>query len=320
MKNTIIHGITFLIITTLLSPALKSQSYDMDDLCDDSLFPFVPLSEYRDTQIETRLLNQLNRNKNWKRLISHKKMAVGLVDLQDAENIKFSCINCDHMMYAASLPKIAILLSAMHAFEDGTLKETGDILNDLQLMISRSDNQASTRMIDRLTFEKIESVLTNPEYCLYDEELGGGLWVGKRYASQGKRNPEPLKGLSHAATVRQICRFYYLMARGELVNKKRSDQMLEIMVDPTLHHKFVNTLDQIAPKARVYRKSGSWKTFHSDSVLVWGPDGRQYILTAMVDDPSGERIMRQLPREIEFLLNSIQKDRRLGLTLNISNP
>ena len=74
--------------------------------------------------------------------------------------------------------------------------------------------------------------------------------------------------------------------------------MLEIMKNPALHHKFVNTLDKIAPKADVYRKSGSWKSYHSDSALVWGPK-RRYIIVALIDDNSGETIIRNLVQPLE---------------------
>lgn len=274
---------------------------------DPAEFSLIPLAEYHDEIFENKLNIQLTKNKRWEGLIQNKKMAVGLVDLSQEGEARFACINCDHMMYAASLPKIAILLAAVQSFEDESLEETPTVKKDLRLMISKSDNRASTRMIDRLGFEKIEAVLRDGHYQLYDEQKGGGLWVGKRYASQGRRYPEPMKGLSHAATVRQICRFYYLMYKGELVNETRSKQMLEIMSNPDLKHKFVNTLSTIAPQAKLYRKSGSWRTYHSDSVLVLGPK-RKYILTALVDDPSGESIMRKLVNDVEIVLRA-QKDR-----------
>jgi beta-lactamase class A len=189
----------------------------------------------------------------------------------------------------------------MDAIENGELKDTKEVRNDLRLMISKSNNQASTRMIDRLGYDKIEAVLRAPKTMLYDEEAGGGLWVGKRYASGGKRHPEPLKGLSHAATTKQVCSFYYQLVMGNLVSSERSQEMLEVMKDPALHHKFVNVLDVIAPKAKVYRKSGSWKNFHSDSALVWGPD-RKYIIVALIDDGYGEQIMRNLVRPLDRVL------------------
>ena len=262
-----------------------------------------PLTKLVDTSLQFHLEEEILSNQSWSHWISQKKMALGVVDLSDPEKIRFARINGNHMMYAASLPKIAILLAAMDAIDKGELIETSEVKKDMRLMISKSDNAASTRMIDRIGYAKIEAVMTDPKYAFYDEHNGGGLWVGKRYGGGGDTNREPLKQLSHAASVNQVCRFYYLLANGKLVNEKRSKQMLGIMENPELHHKFVNTLDVIAPSARLFRKSGSWKTYHSDSILVWGKDpNRRYILVALVDDPDGEQIIRNLVKPIEKVL------------------
>ncbi len=261
-----------------------------------------PLRNLIDLSLQDHLMAELKLNKKWKRLIEQKKMAVGLVDLSDPLNVKYAAVNGNVMMYAASLPKIAVLLAAEDAFEKGELQETEEIKEDLRQMICRSNNDAATRMIDRLGYEKIKEVLTDPVYDLYDVDYGGGLWVGKRYAKYGDRYPEPIKGLSHAATVSQVCRYYYLLAYGKLVSYERSKEMLVMMVNPELHHKFVNTLDKAAPRAKLYRKSGTWKNFHTDSVLVWGPDWRRYILVALIEDPDGEKICRDLVTEVEKVL------------------
>lgn len=266
---------------------------------------FKPLQSVFSSRLQSNLEKQLMANPQWKRLIEQKKMAVGIVDLNDPNNAKFARVNGNYMMYAASLPKIAILLTAMDAIDKGELKETAEVKKDMRLMISKSDNQASTRMIDRVGYEKIEAVMTDPKYEFYDQQQGGGLWVGKRYGGGGDTNREPLKNLSHAATVTQVCRYYYLLANGQLVNEKRSKQMLNIMENPELHHKFVNTLDQIAPTARLFRKSGSWRTYHSDSILVWGNEpNRRYILVALIDDASGEQIIRDLVKPVERALRN----------------
>ncbi len=271
------------------------------------------LTSLHDFTLQKDLEKEILKNPTWKNLIDKKKMSVGVVDLSNPKAAKFARINGDYMMYAASLPKIAVLLASVDAIENGELKETDEIKTDMRLMISKSNNQATTRMIDRVGYEKIESVLTDPKYEFYDEDKGGGLWVGKRYGGGGDTNREPLKNLSHAASVTQVCRFYYLLANGKLVNEKRSKQMLDIMVNPDLHHKFVNTIEQIAPLAKLYRKSGSWKTYHSDSILVWGknPD-RRYILVALIDDPNGEQIIRNLVKPIEKIL----KTEKLQLATN----
>ena len=91
------------------------------------------------------------------------------------------------------------------------------------------------------------------------------------------------------------------MAYGKLINYERSGQMLELMADPQLHHKFVSYLENAAPQARLYRKSGTWRTFHADSVLVWGPE-RKYILVALIDDAEGEKILRDMVMVVDKML------------------
>ncbi|MHA7942802.1 serine hydrolase [Formosa sp. 3Alg 14/1] len=263
---------------------------------------FRPLDLYSDTEFTSVLQKEIYKNSSWKQLIQDKKMAIGVIDLSNPEFPRFANLNGKEMMYAASLPKIAVLLAAEDAIEHGELKDTPEVKSDMRLMISKSNNQATTRMIDRVGFQKIEDVLTSEQYHLYDKDNGGGLWVGKRYAASGATNREPLKNLSHAATAEQVCRFYYLMLHGKLVNQKRSKHMLDMMENPELHHKFVNTLEKIAPDARLFRKSGSWKNWHADSVLVWDAE-RKYILVALIENPNGEQIIRNLISPIEKAIN-----------------
>lgn len=256
-----------------------------------------------DPAFQSDLEKAIGANPRWKRLVDQRRMAVGLVDLSDPYNPMYARLNGNVMMYAASLPKIAILLATMDALEKGELEDTPEIREKMHLMISRSSNTASTELMDLLGYEKIESVLTDPRYDLYDENYGGGLWVGKRYAKTGERYPDPLRGISHGATVTQVCRYYYLMAYGKLISFERSKEMLDLMANPELHHKFVANLEKIAPNARLYRKSGTWKNFHADSVLVWGPE-RRYILVALLEDADGEKILRDLVLVADHLLKT----------------
>jgi beta-lactamase class A len=300
MKRLIFFAILFL--TTVSSTRPNLDHFDLPyNIPDDQIRPLRTLV---DKDLQKKLEVRMKKEKRWSKLISKKKMAVGIVDLSNPEHVKFARVNGDHMMYAASLPKLAILLAASQSLEDGTLKDSEDVLNDMRIMISQSDNSAASRLIDRLGFEKIEDTLTDPRYELYDPEKGGGLWVGKRFAKKGKRYPDPLMGISHGASVTQVCRFYYMLALGKLVNHERSKQMLECLVDPELHHKFVNSLDKRAPDAKLFRKSGTWKNWHVDSVLVWGPHWRRYIVVGLIEDSNGEQILRNLIPAVEEILQS----------------
>ena len=261
-----------------------------------------PLQYFENPDLQQKLQKELNKHQLWKRLIEKQKMAVGLVDLTDPALPKFAHINGSEMMYAASLPKIAVMLAACQSLEDGNLRQTPGVSQDLHNMIRYSDNAAATRLIDYVGFKKIEAVLRSPKYRLYDPKQGGGLWVGKRYAKTGKRYPEPMQGLSHAATVDQVCRFYYLLATGRLINVERSREMLQMLSSPGLHHKFVRSLEAIAPNAQLFRKSGTWRNWHSDSVLVWEDGTRHYILVGLIEHPQGGKILEELVPVVEKVL------------------
>ena len=277
-----------------------TQNFDLPIKSDAKTLP--QLESFRNKNLTDLLVAEINKSPKYKSLLNSKKMSIGLVDLETPFSPSYATINGDHMMYAASLPKIAVLLAVQDAIYKNELEETGSVRDDMRLMISKSNNAATTRLIDLVGFDKIEQTLRGDRYQFYDETRGGGLWVGKRYAKRGETNREPLKNLSHAATSHQVCRFYYQLVFGQLVSFERSADMLQIMTNPGLKHKFVYSLEKIAPEAALYRKSGSWKNWHSDSVLVWDDD-RKYILVALIEDSEGEALIRNLVSPIEKVLS-----------------
>ncbi len=260
-----------------------------------------PLYEHVDPDLQAALERRLNSNREWARLIRSRKMAIGLVDMS-GEEPRFARVNGNQMMYAASLPKIAILLGVYASLEDGSIEESDAIRRDLDDMIRVSSNSAATRLIDLVGMEKIQAVLKDPRYGLYDEGRGGGLWVGKRYAASGKRVGDPLHNISHGATATQVCRFFYLLASGRLINEQRSMEMLANLEDPGLHHKFVAPVEERAPNARLFRKSGTWRNWHSDAIMVHGRRWRNYILVGLIESQDGEQILRNVLPAVEEMI------------------
>lgn len=298
------------VFSILLVTGLNAQSI----IDDDFNFPYEPeqyqeIVDNRDNELQQKLDYFIQSNPQWRSLAKSKRLAVGLVDLRDCDDVKFASVNGRHMMYAASLPKIAVLLAAMEAIDEGCLKVTPELKSDMRLMIAKSNNQATTRVIERIGIEKIADVMRSDKYDLYDKSKGGGLWVGKKYAKADVRIGDPLKGISHAATIEQVCRFYTMMAYGKLVNEDLNEEIMKYMIDPEINHKFVKTLRKIAPDAEVYRKSGSWRNFHADSALVNDSEGRKYILVALIEDANGSSICSDLVYAVENILE-IDKSRK----------
>ena len=260
-----------------------------------------PLAQCTDSTLQARLDHALMRPR-WSPLIAHGRMAVGIVDLSDPGRPRYAAVNGDSMMYAASLPKIGILYAATRQLHDGRLTASPALERDLHAMIRVSSNAAATRTIDRVGgLQAVNQTLTDAAVAFYDPQRDGGLWVGKRFASDGRRQPDPINGLSHAATVHQVARFYTLLATGRLISRARSAQMLDVLANPGIDHKFVHALRRRAPNVAVYRKSGSWRHWHADSALVWGPR-RRYVVVALVADARGEQILRALVPAVERAL------------------
>ena len=168
-------------------------------------------------------------------------------------------------------------------------------------MIRFSSNSAASELFHQIGPQYVGRLMLNPSYRLYESERGGGLWVGKEYGQGAAWQREPLMNLSHAATPFSVVNFYYLLETGRLVSPEWSRHMKDTLADSALNHKFIRGLASCAPGSRIYRKSGSWQTFHSDSVLVeYG--GRRYIAAALVNDKDGPRMLEDLIVRISALV------------------
>ena len=214
---------------------------------------------------------------------------------------RVAAVNGDQMMYAASLPKIAVLLGAFEKIAQGKLVYDAETERTLERMIRESSNQAATEMMQRVGKEYIAHVLLSPRYRLYDPAHNGGLWVGKDYAKTGVWRRDPLHNLSHGATAMQVARFYYLLQTGNLVTPEYSREMKRILAEPAIEHKFVRALHRVNPDAALFRKSGTWGTFHCDSVLV-ERDGHAYIAVALANGARGETWLGEIIVALDRLI------------------
>jgi beta-lactamase class A len=135
----------------------------------------------------------------------------------------------------------------------------------------------------------IQQVLDS--YHFYDAKRGGGRWVGKYYGKGGERYGDPLNDHSHAATVRQLLRFYLMLEQHKLVSPEASQTMLDIMATPDIPAddiKFVKGLS--GRDVQIIRKWGTWEDWLHDTAVVTGLD-RRYILVALTHHPRGDEYL-----------------------------
>lgn len=237
--------------------------------------------------LETRL-NSLHLDQATKR----KLLSIVVVDITDISDPRMAYINPNEMMYAASLPKIAILLGAFEKIAAGEMALDDETLEKLKLMIRQSSNTAASEMLNRVGIDYLAELLQSPRYRLYDPEHGG-LWVGKEYGKAPARKRDPLHNLSHGATALQVARFYFLLETGQLVSPQLSQLMKSILAETEIEHKFVKGLKAVQPDSEIYRKSGTWGPYHSDSAII-EHDGRRYIAVALAKSHHGEEWLQKL--------------------------
>jgi len=239
----------------------------------------------------------------YKRAVENKKAAFVVVDLTKLQQPRVACVNPDVMMYAASLPKIAILLGAFVKIERGEMALNDETRAGLIRMIRKSSNADATAILTRVGFEDLAEILQSQRYRLYDPEYNGGLWVGRDYSRGPVWKRDPLHNISHGATAIQVARFYYLAMTGRLISEQYLSDFAEIMSAPGIQHKFVKGLKRANPDAEIYRKSGTWKDFHADSgVIVDKKAGYQYIIVALMEHPKGADIIARFAAVVDDMM------------------
>lgn len=256
-------------------------------------FPEVsPVPVVNDTQLTQELRQLLDRLKVGAQ-IKQQHVAVSLVDLTDESAPRYAGVNDQVMMYAASVPKIAILLAGFEEIRAGRLQYTEAVRETFTRMVRYSSNVDASKAAQWVGFEKIAQTLTSPKYRFYDPLKNGGLWLGKAYGGPGDYwQADPLHHLSHGATTLQLARFFTMLAEDKLVDPENSRLMKEVLSKPGISHKFVKGLSGI-PGITIYRKSGTWRDWHSDAALIeW--NGHRYVLAALAEDHDGGKLLEKL--------------------------
>ena len=263
----------------------------------------APLWDWRDATLQAQLEAAL-RGLGLAPHIRSRILGVTLVDITDPYWPRVAAVNGDRMYYAASLPKIAVMLAVFQQVEDGRLALNRSVRTQLRRMIRRSSNPDATALMHIVGKPYIARVLASPRYRLYDPRYNGGLWVGKDYAKASVWKRDPLAHLSHGATAMQVARFFYLLERGELVSAGASKEMKELLSQTDIDHKFVKGLRSIRPQARIYRKSGTWEHHHADAALIERSDGAAYIAVALMDDSHGAEWLPRIIVQLDSLIES----------------
>ena len=251
---------------------------------------FPSLQDSKNPALQKALIEGLEKLSLTK-AVANNRLAVTVVDITDLSKPQMAEVNGSMMMYSASLPKIAILLGAMQKVDDGDLNLTPAFEQQLTNMIRHSSNPDASSVYDLVGPTYLANLLQSDPLQLYKKNTGG-LWVGRPYSRGPVWKRDPINNISHGASTHEVARFYYLLATDRLVSPKSCRLMRNVLSKPAIKHKFVSGLQRY-PDAEILRKSGTWRTYHSDSAIVTR-NKRKYIVVALANDIDGSKWMERI--------------------------
>jgi len=228
-----------------------------------------------------------------------EETAVGVLDLR---RMHLAMIHPDREEYAASVAKLGILLAYFALHPKAATNLDAQTRHELGLMVKSSSNEMAAKFSRELGLKQIQQVLNS--YHFYDTNHGGGIWVGKHYGQGGERIGSPIADNSHAATVRQLLRFYLLLEQAKLVSPQASKTMVEIFASPDIPHDDIKFVKALANRdAKIIRKWGTWENWYHDSAVVTGLN-RYYILVALTHHSKGDEYLVELAKSVDDFLTS----------------
>ena len=255
-----------------------------------------------DTPVDPGLQTKLHRIDSALRAklsMTTEQAAIGVLDLKTC---RLAMIHPDRGEYAASIPKVGILLAYFQLHTEAATNLDPQARHELGLMAKASNNEMASKFSRELGLRQIQAVLNS--YHLYDTNHGGGIWMGKHYGEGTERYGDPIGDNSHAATVRQLLRFVLMLEQGKLVSAQASKTMREIFESPDIPHDNIKFVKGLAGRdVQIIRKWGTWQNWLHDCAVVSGSN-RHYILVALTHHPNGDDYLEGLAQGVDDMLRT----------------
>ena len=198
----------------------------------------------------------------------------------DSNSIKVNINN--KQMQSASLIKLFIMATAYEEIEKENLNKS-EVIDDIKIMINRSDNDAANRMIDRLGFDKINNYINTNGYTSTQIH---------RKMLQGTENGD------NYTSVLDVGKLLEEMYRGRCVSESASQEMIEILKSQTLTSKIPAGVPSGVQTAN---KTGELSTVENDAAIVY-KDGAPYVVVIMSNEVSNTAEARNNIKEMSSMI------------------
>lgn len=258
-----------------------------------------------------------------KGILSNEKgtFAVGFKNLQTGETL---LINEHEIFHAASTMKTPVMVEVLKQAEAGKFSINDSLIlkNEFKSIVDGSiffldsveDSEhefykhlGEKRTIDALMYDMIivsSNMATNMIIELVDaknvtatlREMGANDMQVLRGVEDGKAYE---KGLNNVTSAYDLMILFEKIAKGELVSKRASDRMLEILLDQRFNEIIPA---QLPSDVKVAHKTGSITSVRHDSGIVILPDGSRYVLVLLSKNLENEEAGVQTMADVSKMI------------------
>lgn len=241
-----------------------------------------------------------------------ENLAITLIDVRDANNLKQADYHGEQQIYPASVVKLFYLAAAARWLEDGKLKDTPELRRGLRDMIVDSSNDATHFLVDVLTGATGGGELSPEELEKWAYKRNA---VNRYFASLGFQNInvnqktycEDLYGrerqfwdggkVRNKLTTNATARLLAEIALGKAVNAKRGQEMMELLKRDQFKENADADSQDIGftgialkrPGFKLWSKAGWTSKSRHDAAYVETPDGLKFVLVTFTDSVANER-------------------------------
>lgn len=224
-----------------------------------------------------------------------------LIDLRDAHYLRFGQYRGDEPVYPASVIKAAYLLAVFHQVRNGIFPMSRAVKKDLKLMIGISDNEATNRLLDRLTGTQSGPELSREEFASfrykrytidrYLKHLGlhGIFAIQKTWSDAPFGRDVQLLGrftgnhyqYSNKMTTNDTARLLYLIAEQQVADERSCGKMLKLLrrsPKRAKQYKVKRIAAGVPDSAKVWSKAGWTGLENHDAGIVELADGSRFVL------------------------------------------
>lgn len=256
-------------------------------------------------------------------------IAATLIDMRDANDLKWANVRGAEKIYPASVVKLFYMAALERALEGGKIKATTELNRGLRDMIVSSSNDATQYIVDVLTDTSSGAELEGKKFKAYADKRNA---VNRYFASLGFANInvnqktycEDAYGreqqfrdsgknrnmLNTNATARLLAE----IVLGRQVSAERSLQMMNLMsrdfsgksedADDQAHGFTGIALNNLnLTGAKLWSKAGWTSKTRHDAAYVESPDGLKFVLVVFTENVATERDI--IPTVAEKILKNL---------------